>query len=414
MELQLGKSAYDRAYGRMPPIVLENRFFEQNPTDQLTQTALLSRPGTDDLTGFGAGPIRSLFSLDGVFNGDLFVVSGEDGSLFRYSRDGLTKTQLVGTIFGSAFAPMAATRNYLFITDGTSLQYYNGVGSFATATLTLNSVPSNGDTVTLGSTTYTFNTVLGGANSVLIGVDVQACLTNLADAVAATAGQIGSTVGTGTVVNPDASFEVTEPADGTGVATALAAGTIGNSIASTETFTDVLSVWSSTTLSGGTANALNGIPTPDDVAIVSLAVIAGYVLLVAAGGDRVYWIEPTTSALGAEPALPVIDPLNFLTAEQLPDELIEVKVVGDEIWFIGVESTEVWYVSGASGVPFDRIKGRAFSRGAVEGTFVVIGNRKFIVGNDGVVYKLGNGLQRISTHAIEEAIRAQRKAERTA
>src|SRR6056297_1160194 len=106
MELQLGKSSYERQYGRMPPIVLENRFFEENPTDQLTKSALLSRPGTDTLTGFGAGPIRSLFSLDGVFGGDLFVVSGVDGSLFRYSRDGTTKTTLTGTIFGSAFAPM--------------------------------------------------------------------------------------------------------------------------------------------------------------------------------------------------------------------------------------------------------------------------------------------------------------------
>jgi hypothetical protein len=411
MELMLGKSAYERAYGRMPPVVLENRFFEQNPTDQQTQTALLSRPGTDDVTGFGAGPIRSLFSLDGVFNGDLFVVSGADGSLFRYSRDGLTKTTLVGTIFGDAFAPMAATRNYLFIADSNSLQYYDGVGSLATATLTITVNPADGDAVTLGSTTYTFNTVLGGANSVLIGADIQESLTNLSDAIAATAGQIGSTVGTGTVANTDATFAVTDPADGTGVATAITSGTAGNGVTSTETGANMS--WSSTTLSGGTADGLNGIPTPDDVQIVSLAVIAGYVLLVAAGGDRVYWIEPTTDAFGP-PDRPEIDPLNFLTAEQLPDEIIEVRVVGDEIWFVGVESTEVWYVTGAQGVPFDRIKGRAFSRGAIEGTFVVIGNRKFIVGNDGVVYKLGGGLQRISTHAIEEAIRAQRKAERNA
>jgi hypothetical protein len=124
----------------------------------------------------------------------------------------------------------------------------------------------------------------------------------------------------------------------------------------------------------------------------------------------VYWIEPNIDGT----TLPVIDPLNYFTAETIPDELIEVKVVGDEIWLVGVDSTEVWYVTGRTGVPFDRIKGRAFSRGVVEGTFVAIGQRKFVVGNDGVVYKLGGGLQRISTHVIEEAIRNQRKAERTA
>ena len=411
-ELPLGKSAYDRQYGRMPPVKLENRFFEENPTDQLTQTALLSRPGTVELDGFGAGPIRALFSLDGVFNGDLFVVSGVDGTLFRYSRDGLTKTPLVGTIFGSGTPQMAATRNYLFITDGTSLQYYDGVGSFATGVLTITVNPTDGETVTLGTTTYTFNTVLGGANSVLIGADLQASLVNLKDAINATSGQAGSTVGSGTVANDAAEFTVTDPADATGVATALVSGTAGNSVATTETGANMS--WGDTTLTNGTANALNGIATPDDVAIVSLAVIAGYVLLVAAGGDTVYYIEPTTDAFGP-PDKPVINALNFFTAEQLPDEIIEVRVVGDEIWFIGVESTEVFYVTGASnGVPFDRIKGRAFSRGGIEGTFVVVGNRKFIIGNDGVVYKLGGGLQRISTHAIEEAIRAQRKAQRNA
>lgn len=413
MELALGKSAYERNYGRMPPIVLENRFFEENPTDQQTQTGLLSRPGTQTVTGFGEGPIRSLFSLDGVFNGDLFAVSGTDGTLFRYSRDGLTKTALIGTIAGSAYAPMAATRNYLFITDGTTLQYYNGTGNFATQTLTLNSNPSDGDTVTLGTKTYTFKTALTPtANEVLIGADLQESLENLAQATLAVTGA-GSLYAAATVANDAAYMEVTSPADGTSVATAIAPGVIGNSIATTETFTDGASVWGATTLEGGTANALNGIVTPDDVAIVSLAVIAGYVLLVAAGGDKVYWIEPTTDEF-ATPELPVIDPLNFLSAEQLPDQIIEVRVIGDEIWFFGVQSTEVWYVSGASGVPFDRIKGRAFSRGVVEGTAVTIGSKIFVIGNDGVVYKTGGGLQRISTHAIEEKIRLQREAERTA
>jgi len=78
----------------------------------------------------------------------------------------------------------------------------------------------------------------------------------------------------------------------------------------------------------------------------------------------VYWIEPNITGVD----LPVINPLNFFTAEQLPDQLSQVKVVGDEIWLLGVDGSEVWYVSGSSGVPFDRIKGRAFSRGIVEGS----------------------------------------------
>lgn len=407
MELPLGKSAYERNYGRMPPIVLENRFFEENPTDQQTQTALLSRPGTDALTGFGAGPIRSLFSLDGVFGGDLFVVSGIDGNLWRYSRDGLTKTALGGTIAGSAYAPMAATSSYLFITDGTSLQYYNGVGNFASNDLTVTVNPLDGATVTMGSKTYTFkDTLTPTANEVLIGADIDASLTNLADATRAVSGS-GSRWASATTANLDV-YGTAPETTGVMVATAILPGVIGNTISTTETLAS--GAWDTATLTGGTANALNGIVTPDDVAVVDLAVIAGYVLLVVAGSDRVYWIEPNIT--GAE--LPVIDPLNFFTAEQLPDQLREIKVVGDEIWLFGVDGTEVWYVSGASGVPFDRIKGRAFSRGIVEGTAVARGSSVFVIGNDGVVYKTGGGLQRVSTHAIEEAIRKQRKIERTA
>lgn len=402
MDLALGKSAYERNYGRMPEVKLENRFFEENPTDVPGGVALLSRPGTTSLDGFGAGPVRSLFSLDGVFDGALFVVSGN--ALFRKNRDG-TKSALTGTIAGTGTAPMAATPYYLFITDGTALQYYNGVGSFAEGDLTVTAIPSDGETVTIGTQTYTWKTTLTPvADEVLIGASIDDSLDNLVAAINLDAGA-GTKYAAATTANANARAE----RNATGVLTAIAttAGVIGNSIATTETM--AFGSWGAVTLEGAVDGALNGIATPDDVAIVSLAVIAGYVLLVTAQSDKIYWIEPNIT--GAE--LPVIDPLNFFTAEQLPDQLIEVKVVNDEIWFFGVDSTEVWYVSGAQGVPFDRIKGRAFSRGIVEGTAVSLGGKVFVVGNDGVVYKTGGGLQRISTHAIEEKIRLQREAERT-
>lgn len=405
MDLKLGRSAYERGYGRMPPVKLQNRFFEENPTDQQSGAALLSRPGTTVLTAFGEGPIRRLFSLDGVFNGDLFVVSSN--ALFRYSRDGSTKTPLVGTILGDGNPPIAATQDYLFIADGTSLQYYNGTGSFANGVLTFTGLPLNTETVTLGSLTYTWVTTLSAgptvANEIVIGVDVETSIENFVAAVTAGPG-IGSKYSEGTTVNLAAT--ASENTATTATAQAVGAGAIGNTIVSTDTMTNAS--WGAATLEDGTDGALIGIPTPDDVAIVSIAVIGGYVLCVAAQSQRVYYIEPNITGTEA----PVIDPLNFFEAESIPDQIIEAKVIGDEIYFLGVESTEVWYLSGASGVPFDRIKGRAFSRGIVEGTVVSIGSRIFAVGNDGVVYNISGGVQRVSTHAIEEVIREQRKAER--
>ncbi len=54
--LPLGVGAYSRTYGKMPEIKLVNRFFEENPTNAVDGAALLSRPGSNALTGFGEGP----------------------------------------------------------------------------------------------------------------------------------------------------------------------------------------------------------------------------------------------------------------------------------------------------------------------------------------------------------------------
>ena len=189
---------------------------------------------------------------------------------------------------------------------------------------------------------------------------------------------------------------------------AIAPGTIGNAIASTEVSANL--AWDAATLTGGASEALVGIPTPDDVAIVSIGVIGGFVLLVTALTDRVYFIRPPIN----ENVVPSIDPLDFFEAEQLPDQIHSVRIVGDEIWFFGEDSTEVWYLSGVGTIPFDRIKGRAFSRGIIPGTDVEVDNSLYVVGKDFVVYEAAGGLNRVSTHGIEEQIRLTIEAGRAA
>lgn len=74
-------------------------------------------------------------------------------------------------------------------------------GTKSTGTLTQTANPGNGETVVLGSVTYTFKTTLtGAANEILIGATCAASMTNLISAVMGTAGS-GSTYGTGTVAN---------------------------------------------------------------------------------------------------------------------------------------------------------------------------------------------------------------------
>lgn len=117
----------------------------------------------------------------------------------------------------------------------------------ATGILTLTANPSNAETVTLGASTYTFNTVLGGAGSVLIGVDEEASLSNLAAAINGGPGE-GTLYGTGTTPNASATAAVA-PTVTQLTATAITPGTAGNSIASTETLS--AGSWTGATLSGG-------------------------------------------------------------------------------------------------------------------------------------------------------------------
>ena len=119
--------------------------------------------------------------------------------------------------------------------------------SAARGTLTLTGQPTDTQTVVLGSITYTFNTVLGGANSVLIGASVEASIDNLVGAILASPSLAGTTHGTGTVANTLAT--AVAGINDTMIADAITKGTAGNTITSTETVTT--GTWSAATLLGG-------------------------------------------------------------------------------------------------------------------------------------------------------------------
>jgi hypothetical protein len=119
--------------------------------------------------------------------------------------------------------------------------------SAARATLTFTGQPADTETVVIGGTTYTFNTVLGGANSVLIGASVEASISNLFNAILATATAAGVTHGVGTVAHT--TVTAVEGVGDTLIAEAKEKGTAGNGIATTDTVANA--TWSSVTLIGG-------------------------------------------------------------------------------------------------------------------------------------------------------------------
>lgn len=119
----------------------------------------------------------------------------------------------------------------------------------ATGNLAVNSIPLNNETVTIGTKTYTFQTVLTNVDgNVLIGASASASIDNLVAAINLGAGA-GTLYALATTLHPTVSAAA--GAGDTMDATAKTPGTAGNTIATTETFSDVLSVWGGATLSGG-------------------------------------------------------------------------------------------------------------------------------------------------------------------
>lgn len=129
-------------------------------------------------------------------------------------------------------------------------------GAAATGTLTSDgTVPTAGDTVTIGAKTYTFRaSVSTTANEVKIGTGgaaVADTMTNLKNAII---GGPGSGTTYGSLTTP--STQVTATSDATHVVvTALLQGTAGNSIATTETSSHLS--FGAGNLAGGAATTTN-------------------------------------------------------------------------------------------------------------------------------------------------------------
>lgn len=409
MRLPLGTTDFSRTIGGMPDILLQNRYFEADPTNQKDQVGLLSRPcirmwaqkPTDS-------PVRLLYSEPGAFSDCLFFISNDQ--VWRLATDGITWTR-IGTIgTGTATVSAAATDSTLFIADGTSLYYYTDDG-FARGTLTVSGTISSGETVKIGSTYYKFATdITPGADGsstspwlVLIGGTNTDTLQHLFDAIGntGTPGIDYSLSLTGHTTVTPSSVSATTLA-----VRAIDTGTGGNSIATTETMAN--GAWGGTTLSGGGGTTFSTVSTPDSIGIVSVGVIENYTICVCAAGagkdGRFYWINPGEVT---------IDPLNFATAERSPDTVHQVAIVGDQIWFPGPNSNEVWYMTGDENV-FARVPGRLFDQGIWQGTIVKIKDDVMVTGTDGVVYRIldGTAPQVVSTPGITQRIREAMQRQR--
>jgi hypothetical protein len=284
--LPLGLGAYKRTAGDMPEIKCVNRFVEKTPVNQQEGTTLLTRPGTSLLDFFAAdtdtGKIRGVYSELGLFNDDLFVVSGK--YLYRKA-EGSDPLRIGGEVKGTGSPKVAFVKGAdyarLFITDDLLFNYYQG-GTHASGTMTdAAGTHATGTLTDAGSTTYTDAVLdIGGiyygwnsdvdhgtpdgtsANPYLClpGADATAALANMA-AMLNFDGTAGTDFSTALTA---ASTTVTATSTATTLTlTAISGDTDGNSVVTSVTGAATLS-WSGTTLSGGGTNytdaviAING------------------------------------------------------------------------------------------------------------------------------------------------------------
>lgn len=131
-----------------------------------------------------------------------------------------------------------------------------------------------------------------------------------------------------------------------------------------------------------------------------VSVIDGYFVVAEASSGRFY-VSTNRSPSSW-------DALDFATAEKYPDDIVSGIVDHGELVLFGKESGEVWYNSGNADFPLDRTPSGHFEKGCMGSRSPAkVDNSVFFVGNDGIVYKLnGYTPQRISTHAVEQAIDA--------
>jgi len=153
----------------------------------------------------------------------------------------------------------------------------------ATAILTGTGALTDGDTVTIGETVYTFKTTLTTVPAavpfeVLIGANLAASLDNLKVAITAGAGE-GTAYGTGTTAHPDVT--ATTNTDTAQTIEAKVANAAGNDIVTTEVSTKLS--WGGATMSGGAGVLTLTLPVGDNGGICNKMItitpaVAGAVL----------------------------------------------------------------------------------------------------------------------------------------
>jgi hypothetical protein len=107
-----------------------------------------------------------------------------------------------------------------------------------------------------------------------------------------------------------------------------------------------------------------------------------------------------------------LDALDFSSADSSPDNIVTHRVSHRQLWLFGTRSAEIWIDSGAAAFPFERYQSYTIDVGVVgKRSAINAADTLFWIGQtdrgSGIVYMAaGNQPQRVSTLAVEQALKA--------
>lgn len=365
-----------------------NLYAEPAPAGARVKMVLRNAPGLKLFaTGMGAGPIRAVREALG------YVWALSAGTLYFIDEAGVVTA--AGGITIDPSGPAMMTDDGRTLTVQANISAYNVSSASSAQTLTLAGNAGNGETVTIGSTVYTWKTAITAtANDVLIGATASDSIDNLIAAINRV-GSAGTAYSEATAAHPSVTAAV--GAGDTMVVTARTPGAAGNAIASTETMAS--GSWGGSVLSGGSNWTVVALTDPDFPGASSVDFLDGYTIFTKPESGQ-WYISDLYAAT-------TLDALDFATAEGAPDNLVRMFVDHREAIAFGAKTIEVYANTGGADFPFSRIQGAFIERGCIAAASIAkMDNSVFWIGDDRMVYRMqGYAPIRISTSAVEETLR---------
>lgn len=160
---------------------------------------------------------------------------------------------------------------------------------------------------------------------------------------------------------------------------------------------------------GGTLRFYNGTTIanadfPDGASVRKVVETGGRFIALRDGTQKYYWTDTLESALVG--GVLTFDALSFASAENEPDELLDVLVTDDTLVLLGRETVEVHAKTGDSDLPYVPIEGRVFDKGVRATGCAALHDNGFAWIWENIVYVAANQPVRVSDSGIEERIAA--------